>query len=920
MKYSYTLLIVLSLVLTSCSQQQTSEEYITEGETYIEKKEWKSAIIEFKNAIKQSPGNARARTLLGKSYLHTYSSNAAIKELKKAIELGGQDDEVIVFLGRAYEQLNQNDNIFSEINIKKSQSPSIQADIYSIRAKALLRANQLQKAKEALELARSLDENKTDVRLAWALYESKLKNIESQRKWLEPLLERNGGVADAWSQLAEIEVSSGDSVKAEAAYSRAINLRKIVHLDYIRRALIRITQQNYKGAAEDLNILKNAGATWPVVGHAEGLMAYQQADYDQAQTLFSQVLSSHPTFSPSQLLIGLTHFQKGNYQNAIKSLELYLATYPEAEQANFIYAASLIKLRKVSIAIPVLEKLSQTYPGNDKVLSLLGNAYLQENQNEKGIKVLRKVVSLKPAKATTRLQLGSALMREKSGLAKAQQELVKAIELDPELFQADLALYMSYMRNKEFTKAERVAKALKQKQQKNSLGSNLLALIYIAEGKKSQAIEELKSALNLFPADPLSSSNLAKIFLQDNQLTDAKKLYLAVLDKHPDNLKIYNQMALISAREKNQPAVLEWLKKAVDNNPKALSSRLILASQYLRENNPNLAIKLLQSSATDQKDQPGYVLLMAKSKMSVGEYQHAIRSLKSLLVKKPDLISAQILLAQAYATQDRKDKVRELLSNALNFRPDNIQANLMMARLDLFERKFDKFKARVAYLIKNYPENKDVQFLNAKVQSSEKGYASAIKTLTDIMSETPNSDVVIDLARNQWASGDKGGAITGVELWLQGHPGDQKALMVLAQYYLAENRNAEAKKTYLSLDKVLPDNSLVLNNLAWLMKDTDIKQGIVYASKALKIEPDSPFIQDTLAMLYLEQGDVANALKYSTRAAEKLPNLFEIQINYARVLLANNKTNKAKQLLDRLLKNERDYDKRKAIQKELARL
>lgn len=920
MKMYRIFLVAVALILAACNQQLTTEEYIKNGEVYSANKEWKSAIIEFKNAIKQSPDNAQARALLGGIYLNTYNSNAAIKELKKAIDLGIKDEMIIVLLGKAYEQLNQNENILAEIKPEKVQTSSVQADVYAIRAKAFLRSGQVNKAKKALDQAKLLDNNTTYVRLAWAQYESRKNNEEAQRQWLEPLLERDGGIADAWSQMAQIEQESREFQKAETAYSRAISLRKVVHIDYVKRALLRISQKNYSAAHEDIKVVKKAGATWPVVGHAEGLLAYHQANYESSLTQFDKVLSKYPDYLPSRLFLGLTNFQRQNYQSAVTNLELYLSKIPYAYQANFIYAASLIKVSRVQDAIRVLEKLAQSQPDNYKILALLGNAYLLNKQNEKGIQLLKKVVSLKPDQATTRFQLGSALMHEDSGIAQAQQELIKAIELDSELFQADLALFMSYIRNKDYIKARKVASELKLKQQNNSLGSNLLAISYLSDSKKEQAVIELENTLKSFPADPLTSDNLAKVYIHEKQLGKAKRLYREVLDVYPDNLKSYIQMALISAMENDQPAVINWLKKAVEHNPKVLSTKLLLATQYLRKNDPKAAIQLLQASTEEQKQQPGYILLMAKAKMSTGEYEHANRALKSLLIQEPDLTSAQILLAQSYAQLNKKNMMRKVLEEAVQSSPDNLQIQLLLARLDLYEQKITPFKNRVSSLIKQFPESKDVQFLNAKIQSSEKGYEGAISTLAEIMTELPHSDVAVDLARNQWASGDKSGAISGLEIWLQKKPTDNKALMVLAQFYLTENRISEAKNAYQTLDQQLPDNSIVLNNLAWIMKDSDVNQGIVYAQKALKVDPENPYVQDTLAMLYLENSEAVKALKISKKAASLLPRNYDIQMNYSKILIANNKKDEAKQVLKKLLVNEPSSVKRNFIEKELNRL
>ena len=158
MRFFIGLITVITLLTSSCSQQMTAEEYMAKGQEYAAAKEWNSAIIEFKNAVKQSPDNSQARTLLGKTYVEIYNDNAAIKELTKAIELGASTNEIMVPLGKAYGQGNQHQKIVDQIIPSEAQTKDVRAAIYSIRAMALLGLNNRTAALEALKKARSLDE------------------------------------------------------------------------------------------------------------------------------------------------------------------------------------------------------------------------------------------------------------------------------------------------------------------------------------------------------------------------------------------------------------------------------------------------------------------------------------------------------------------------------------------------------------------------------------------------------------------------------------------------------------------------------------------------------------------------------------------------------------------------------------------
>ncbi len=914
------LITVITLFSASCNQQMTAEEYMAKGQEYVTTKEWNSAIIEFKNAVKQSPDSSQARTMLGKTYVNIYDDKAAIKELTKAIELGASPNEIMVSLGKAYGRSNQHQKIVDQIIPIKGQTKDVRAAIYSIRAMALLGLNKRVAALEALKKARSLDENSTETRLAWARYEKSNGNVSAQLKWLNPLRKKDGGIPEAWSLIGEIEQAANNLEAAEKAFSRSIELRPYIHYDSVRRAIVKIAREDYEGASADLENLKKAGANWPIVDHAEGLIAYQKELLDEAQSHFTDALSRSPDYSPSQFMLGLVYFRNNNLQSALKHLEQYLATHPDEFRPNFVYASALLQQKNSEKALKILKKLQKMEPDNISILSLLASAYASQRNTEKAAELLGQAVKTQPNNAQLRLQFGTTLLSQASTVKAGQKELIKAIKLNPELHQADLNLYLSYMREKRFDAARAVGRQLDKKQNEHSQGANLVALSYLGEGDKDEAIKLLLETLNRFPEDMLTSGNLGRIYLQQNETRKARELYESILKNSPAHLKSINQLALISAKEGNQKEVIEWLIKARDRNPGLLSPVVLLATQYLRKNEFSKSVQVLAGVNDDQKEQPVYSLLMAQTKIGLEEPQHAIRLLKSIISRNPKISAAHYLLAQAYGKLNQSDLMRASLEKTIKLVPDHLSANIVLANLDLFEGDFESFRKRVNALDTNFPKNSSVQLLKARLASGDKDFKKAIKTLSSLMEDTPRSEVIIDLSQNQWRAGDKGSAISGLELWVQDHSEDSRAVMLLAEFYMAENRFDQAKETYAKLDSQLQGNPVALNNLAWLIKDSDPAQGVIYAKKALSLMPDNPFIKDTLAMLYLETGDKDNALQLSKEAVAAMPGLLDIQLNYATILNENNFKTKAQNVLKKLLKNTKSDIKKKLIRDHMAKL
>ena len=95
------LLASLILSLTAgCGRTQSDEQLLSAARQHVAKGEPKSAVIQLKNLLQQTPANGPARLMLGQLYLDTGDTLSAEKELRRALELGTNPGDVAPLLGR----------------------------------------------------------------------------------------------------------------------------------------------------------------------------------------------------------------------------------------------------------------------------------------------------------------------------------------------------------------------------------------------------------------------------------------------------------------------------------------------------------------------------------------------------------------------------------------------------------------------------------------------------------------------------------------------------------------------------------------------------------------------------------------------------------------------------------------------------
>ena len=94
-------LSALLVILTACGRGDTAEEYLAKANQHIANSDYKSAVIELKNALKLDSQAAEARYLLGTAYLESGDMASARKELDRALQLGWSGEDLQPKLARA---------------------------------------------------------------------------------------------------------------------------------------------------------------------------------------------------------------------------------------------------------------------------------------------------------------------------------------------------------------------------------------------------------------------------------------------------------------------------------------------------------------------------------------------------------------------------------------------------------------------------------------------------------------------------------------------------------------------------------------------------------------------------------------------------------------------------------------------------
>jgi len=349
------------------------------------------------------------------------------------------------------------------------------------------------------------------------------------------------------------------------------------------------------------------------------------------------------------------------------------------------------------------------------------------------------------------------------------------------------------------------------------VAAELFGNLYQKAGKKEYLYAEVKSYL------------AAKEYQKALTLIQNQQQYSTEFDPTLKRLEVlcYFHQKEYEKAKKTALDLIEHTKQSQDY--------LLLSDIYYAQKNYNMAVKYLDSAYRvkyDPKilDRMSVVLFvdLDKKKEAVAQLETHIR-----LFGCSKLLCAR--LASFYGKLDDVDGLLNVLKRLYKFEPNEHLATKII-QLYMYKKDF----VALEHFLEESGANDD---LLLQVYLNNKAYAKAAVLAKKLYHKTQNLDYLAQSAIYRF----------------EANPNmPKKELLEVI---------AELKKSVESLD-----DPMYLNYLGYLMieKDINIKEGMEYVKKALKIRPDSAFYLDSLAWGYYKLGKCHKAYKMFLKI-KKLP-------------------------------------------------
>ncbi len=423
-------------------------------------------------------------------------------------------------------------------------------------------------------------------------------------------------------------------------------------------------------------------------------------------------------------------------------------------------------------------------------------------------------------------------------------------------------LSMLYLKNKNFTKAiYYINKSIKTASGKYKTNCYILKTkIYLSENKIKKSLDILNFILKKYPSDKQALLLIADIYKFEKNFTTAAA-YLNLLKLYyPTDIDSYYELSKIYILENKSAKAIKNLKEVIKLNPYFKEGYFQLTAIYTITGKERSALNILKKYlkynplSNFALYQSGLINYAVKNYASGRKYffrllysmsTSRLEANKEINIKN----NAYFFIGASYYFQNnfpKSIKYLELVKYGHHYVDSRLQEIEIYLTLNK-KNKSSKNNAKINNII-------NILIHNKKLEKNLKVYYFSAISLEEIKQYKKAENILY-----------KG---------LKYFPENTSLLYQLSSDYHFLHNN---KKSIKIIDKVLaadPTDADALNFKGYYLAvhKKNITEAEKLIKKALSIEPDSPYISDSLGFVYLRLKKYNKALLYFKRALKKLKN------------------------------------------------
>lgn len=654
---------------------QHPQTMFLEAQVAYQKKDFKLARDLLQQVLKAAPNNVQGLQLAGAVELQLKSLSPAEGYLDRAVQLAPELALARRLLVVTYLQSGQPAKALAVLTPGLSRQ-NVDPGLLSVAGEVYLQNGDIKQAEEYF--AKAAQQNPKDGKSRTSLALAHLMSGQGDAAFneLQDIAQSDTGTT-ADLALISVHLRRQEFDKALTAIDGLEKKQPDKPLAAQLRARTLLAKQDNVGARRSFERALVIEPTYfPAVASLAAMDMTEKKPQD-AKKRFQTVLAKDPKNSRAALALAEIAARSGaTHEEVAKLMGDAVAANPTDVAPRLALIDFHLRNKDFKAASSAAQNAVAALPNSFEVLDALGRAQQADGDVNQAIASYNKLAGMQPLSPLPHLRLAGVHMVEKNKDA-AGSSLRKALELKPDLLEAQRALIILDIDGKNFEQALTTARTVQKQRAKEVAGYVLEGDIYAAQNNWNSAATAYRAGLKQVNSPELAmklhSSLLAAakdaeadkfsltwqkenpkdvaflLYLGDRAIArkdygSAEKNYVAVVKLQPTNSIAYNNLAWVNARQKKDGA-MAYAEKAnalAPNQPAFMDTLAMLVSDkgdYAR------AVAIQSKVLVMQPQNALFKLNLAKIYIQGGKRELALRELDDL-AKLGDKFAAQTEVAR----------------------------------------------------------------------------------------------------------------------------------------------------------------------------------------------------------------------------------------------------------------------------------
>jgi len=667
-------LLAHSAIITTLFKQKKMDEAAAQIEALkkIAPKHPQTLFLEAQLDYQRNNLKAARETL--QQLLKTLPNNPNILQLAGAVE----------FQSRAYTQAE------TYLNRALAQTPNLPLARRLLIA-TYLRSGQVPKAQEALRpILGKIDNDPAMLSLAGetflqsgdadkaAAYFAKAAQLEPNSAALKTsvaiahLAQGKSGALDELEDIADSDQGTGADLALIASHLRGGQLDKALKaIDALEkkqpnnpatfnlRARTQLAKKDVAGARQSFEkALAINPAYFPA---AASLAALDLADKqpDQAKKRFDAVLAADPRNVQALLALAELRAKSGGSPNEIADLiAKAIKANPQDSAPRLALIRFHLQAKDNKKALTVANEAVAALPDSPELLDALGRTQQLAGETNQALATYGKLAGLQPASPLAEMRMAEIQMQAKNR-QEAARHLQKALEIKPDLLEAQRAQILIAVDEQRTSDALAIARQIQQQRPNEAVGHALEGDIRLTLKAWPEAIAAYRRAIKLQPSSELAV-RLHGILTASGDKAEAERWAATWNQAHPKDVGIRLYQGDLATARKDYGEAVRLYQIVLDiqpNNPLALNNLAWVLGQL---KSPQ-ALAYAEKANQLAPNQPPFMDTLGMLLADHGELPKAVDLLRKAHELAPQNAAIHLNLARVLIKSGQKDAARKEL-------------------------------------------------------------------------------------------------------------------------------------------------------------------------------------------------------------------------------------------------------------------